>query len=515
MKKTYLILFCFFCIAAQAQITDLTKLSKGKFYSSDIIKDGNNNIKGYFLLFESDKVSKEIYELEYIVLDENLNKVTSGKIEEMQFRSWLSNSKKITVNVTLYKNKLLVEFGEVINDIVTLKGAKPYQRYRILDITDNSMSKPFIYALDEMHVDPVFDRKLNMKSLISNTSEKILFYEGIGLVVKSQNYHEKEGIGTLHLANYDDNFKEIWRFNYSSYGGGKQKQPWHLASDKDVLVMFNHYMSNSLLDTPLPEISILFIDAKNGNLINEVMFPELDKMSYRAVDCVIRNDKVYVMGAYGENYKLNVLHDKNNIGIFKFIFDKTTGKLTDQKYFKWESLANELDITKYGKIKNEGYLFTHNMLLTNNGNIVAITETFEDKPVATNNMFFFELNDQMELKQMFTVEKFKNKYAKLNLSAGYMLQYGLFDFIDYQNLGSDEYLFFLNDNDKNSNKKKKSTQYGIVSYSDGVFKRQTLDLKTENSTISPYNAKKGYIMLVEDFDDKNKPTEYRLEKINY
>ena len=75
MKNNYfLLLSLFFCIAMQAQIVDLQKLSKGRLYSSDEIKDENNNVRGYFLLFENDKIAKETFQLEYVVLDENLTK---------------------------------------------------------------------------------------------------------------------------------------------------------------------------------------------------------------------------------------------------------------------------------------------------------------------------------------------------------------------------------------------------------------------------------------------------------
>ena len=87
--------------------------------------------------------------------------------------------------------------------------------------------------------------------------------------------------------------------------------------------------------------------------------------------------------------------------------------------------------------------------------------------------------------------------------------------MDYQNLGDDEYLFFLSDNEKNTKNRNKSTLYGIVSFAEGKFKKQTLNLKTETSSISAYPSKKGYITLVENFDAKNKSTEIRLEKINY
>jgi hypothetical protein len=68
MKNNFLLLFCFFSFSIlQAQIVDLQKLSKGRLYFSDVIKDENNNLRGYFLLFETDKIAKETYQLEYVV----------------------------------------------------------------------------------------------------------------------------------------------------------------------------------------------------------------------------------------------------------------------------------------------------------------------------------------------------------------------------------------------------------------------------------------------------------------
>lgn len=109
MKKNYILILFFLCFSViQAQVIDLEKLSRGKLYSSDEIKDQNNNIKGYFLLFENDKVAKETYELEYIVLDENLTKVTNGFITEMKFESWIVSAEKIKATVSIFNNKLLI-----------------------------------------------------------------------------------------------------------------------------------------------------------------------------------------------------------------------------------------------------------------------------------------------------------------------------------------------------------------------------------------------------------------------
>ena len=109
MRTKLLSFFFLLSFVVKAQITDLQKISKGKFYSSDVIRDSNNNIKGYFFLFETDKIAKETFELEYVVLDENLTKVTSGFITEMKYESWLVSANKIVINVSLYKNKLFLQ----------------------------------------------------------------------------------------------------------------------------------------------------------------------------------------------------------------------------------------------------------------------------------------------------------------------------------------------------------------------------------------------------------------------
>jgi hypothetical protein len=508
MKNNHLaLLLCFFCAALQAQITDLNKLSKGKFYSSDVIKDENNNIKGYFLLFESDKVAKETYELEYVVLDENLTKVTNGFITEMKYESWLVDAENIQVRTSVYKNKMLLQLADQAN------GMEFFKRYRMLNIADNEVSKPFIFVKDTLRKDPVMDRKNSNYS--NNESEPMAFYQGVGLMVNSKTLNKKAKMTVKYLAHYDDSMNEVWKYTYDDIENKKQKGLSYLNSDADVIVMFNHFTKSNSAKTYLNDFSALFLDAKKGTLIKEFEFPQTDKFCYKVVDCKITADKIYLLGNYSVASEYGNTNDTKNTGLFNFVFDKQTGKQTGTDYLKWETLETALNINKSGYIKKEGYVFIHNMLLQDNGKIIVVAETFLQDPITTNNMYFLELSEKFTMNQVFEVAKFKNKFPNTSAHSNDIKKYGLFDFIDYQDLGDNEYLFFLNDNEKNSRNRKKSTLYGIVSYADGKFTRQTLDLKTETSSISAYNAKKGYLMVIENFDEKNKPTEFRLEKINY
>lgn len=509
LKSIITVFFIISSFVIEAQITDLQKISKGRFYDSDIIRDQNNNIKGYFLLFETDKVAKETVELEYVVLDENLTKVTNGFITEMKFESLLIKSKRIKCSVTLNKDKLLLRLSDEINGGMANEA---YLRYRILDLKTNELSDLFLFNKNELKLNPSIDRK--MKNYVDNFSQEMYFFNDIGLVVDAKDRDDKTKVETRYISSFDDNYKELWKYKYDiNENRENKKQITYLKSNKDVIVFFNHTTDKNY--SYINDYSLIFLNSKTGKLISEFSFPNVDKNAYKVVDCFIKDKEITILGNYSNKSYYGHINDDENKGLFNFTFSKETGKLIKSNYLNWEDLSSKLDINKNGFIKKEGYIFIHNMLPLDNEKMIVVCETFEQSPIKTNNMYFLELTKDFKLNQVFQVDKFRNKFPRTDAHSNDIKRYGLFDFIDYHDLGDDEFLFFLNDNEKNTTNRKKSTLYGIVSYSEGVFKKQILDLKTETSSISIFPSKKGYIMFIEDFDLKAKPTELRLEKVNY
>ena len=201
MRTKLLSFFFLLSFVVKAQITDLQKISKGKFYSSDVIRDSNNNIKGYFFLFETDKIAKETFELEYVVLDENLTKVTSGFITEMKYESWLVSANKIVINVSLYKNKLLIQFTDHFN----MQTVAEYRRFRILDLQNNKLSDTFIFNQGKMLSNPPFDRKIRNYGNVQ--SEEMMFCNDVGLIVDSRNLDRE--YENRYLVLYDENNNQV------------------------------------------------------------------------------------------------------------------------------------------------------------------------------------------------------------------------------------------------------------------------------------------------------------------
>lgn len=508
MKTKFLSLLLFISsFGLKAQITDLQKMSHGRYYSSDAIKDSNNNIKGYFFLFETDKINKETYELEYVVLDENLTKVTNGFITEMKYENWAMKAERIKVEVSLFGDKLLIRF----NDDFGQNMSEVYKRFRILDIKTNKLSEPFIYNEGKIVLNPTFDRKL--KNYDGNESQDMRFYNGVGLIV-TDNYNKAVKSDNKYLVKLDENFKEVWRTVYENGTDKKRTRTInYLNSDKEVIVMFNHTQKNWL--KMLNDFSVLVYDAKTGKLVTEFQFPNMEDFAYKVVDVKLSENEIILMGNFSAKSEQGYTNDTDNTGLFSYRLDKATGKMLDKKFLYWQDVGAKMNINGSGKIKSEGYVYVHNMLPLSDGRIIAVCEAFLQQPITSNNMYFLELSKDLKLNQVFEVDKFRNKFPGTLAHSDKIKKAGLFDFMDYQNMGDDEFLFFLNDNEKGSRNRNKSTLYGIVSYSDGKFAKQTLNLKTETSSISAFPSKKGYIALVENFDQANKPTEIRLEKINY
>ena len=377
MRSKLLFFLLLLCFNTNAQITNLQKISNGKLYDEAEIKDENNNIKGYFLLFETDKIAKETYSLEYVVLDENLTKVTNGFITEMKYSSWLVSADVISVEVSIFNNKLLIQFSD------NSDGIKLFNRYRILDLKTNILSEMFNYYKDKLNINPVTNRKIT--NLVESEAYKILGIQNVGLVVdknKKDKFSDEKS-----LICYDENFKQKWKIDYETeknqFGNKELK---FLKSDNDNIVFFNHYTKGEYYK---PTVSILLFNSKTGALNKEYFFPNEDKNSYKVVDCSVANNQVVLLGNYSKKQDYGNISDEENTGLFKIVLDAKSGKVIKETYNNWANMASKFAIDKYGYIKKEGNIFIHNMLELSDNKIIVVCEAFSNSPIKTNNMYLY------------------------------------------------------------------------------------------------------------------------------
>ena len=146
-----------------------------------------------------------------------------------------------------------------------------------------------------------------------------------------------------------------------------------------------------------------------------------------------------------------------------------------------------------------------------------VGEGFEAaKNSKTKNIYTLVMDKDFKVKSFNEILKNKNSFDDLYAWGERLEKLNAFDFMYSQKIKEDEFVYYYQDNEKSNGILKDLTAdkwvLGIITYADGEFKSQKLNLKTKKGNIRPSKAKKGYIILQEISKKEN---EIRLEKIEY
>ena len=141
MRKILVLLVLFFSLPFMAQVSKLGELSTSEFMDSKIIyEDNGEDIYGYFLLFKKDEVSKYVYDLEYVLLDKNLNKIASNSFKQKHSHNIIIDL-KLTIKYLKKQNNLLyISFFEKFSNENYNVYSDDIFNYRTLNLTDFKMS---------------------------------------------------------------------------------------------------------------------------------------------------------------------------------------------------------------------------------------------------------------------------------------------------------------------------------------------------------------------------------------
>lgn len=533
MKKIIILIICLiFSQLNHAQMTKLSTLSSAKFSDSSVIYDENKDIYGYLLLFEKNKTDKNNIIYELVLIDKNLNKVAA-----LEYKQQIYNTMWFSFNSTIYFAKkqgdliyFLVgqSFGSTENYIKELFQTKGVSGLAVLDLKtftlkegiysnfdeivignfQPDLSKPTMKLMREMEkfklMKPINEGFL--VSDLSHVSESTSFITGI-----PREEHQKA------YNFFDFNYNKLWTLKVNENSKSKSffDYSYLLSNSKDIVFKKVFYEKRKDKN---PDITYAFIDITNGKQKFEINFSSTQEILDVEEILFRENEVVFITSIYDYNKKGTYYRDERR-GIAKITLDRTTGKQISRNDLKWSGLASKLDIDEKGRIKEEGFLHFLEFKILQDGKIIAIAEGY--KPEASSkilDMYAFTFSTDFKMIDFLKIDKVKNKISKIDAYGDYLESIGAFDYMYSQQLNKDNYLFFYSDNEKEGffARKKPNWILGIVSFVDGKFETQKVQLTTKNGQIYPSIAKKGSILLFETFNDKeDKNNEMRLEKIDY
>ena len=529
MKNIITLLLLFTVSLSFAQIQKLKEFSSGDFIDARIINEENGeDVFGYFLLYEFDRQSREIYDMEYVILDNNLNKITSGMFTQSVYKMFLIKTGARLTFVKKVKNELFFGLHDNVQNVTyidtKIESDQFNERYRKINLDDFSYSKEFVFQ-DSKRVEneykagdsfTISDLENNQSIYPTNSEYFMIFapseYKAPAVQFSGTNYMERIKTGVKSFSVTDSNFNILWskEINSDKKDLGIYR---YRASDQNILVI-----EKEILNKKSDELSSFEIyEMASGKFIGEITEKDPDyKMSQFKME--FSGDKLIV---YNYLYELRdkVYQHEKTLGFAKLIFDKNTGKELKRDYLLWENLSPNLsfkgkfgDIPKYGKLQFQEFIHLEN------GNTLGIAEGYKK---ASNSkvldFYLMEFDPDMKVKSFKKVEKATNT-SKYDLSGQQLYSRRDFDFYYSQKLDKDDnYVIFYSNNEKEgtSAKRKKNPSWmlGIVTYVDGEFEIDKLQLTTEDGIIVPIKAKNGSIIL-QEYSKKN-GVEMRLEKINY
>jgi hypothetical protein len=516
MKKTIALLFILLGSALHAQTQKLSELSSANLLDSKIIYEENGeDIYGYFYLFQKDQTQKEEVLIEYIVLDKNLNKITSGTYLHPIFSNFLVKTSVALQPIIKNGNSLMIATGLVPSVFGTTNNIVFGAYYRKLDLISFKLSEPSSFV-DFKKIENFIFSKQTLPNQSSTYPQVFKPTNCNGYILPQAlmkkdfvKLYQGETIKFQEFRFYDKDLNEKWVFKYNQDDKDKSFYKYDLIASEGTNLIFCKYLFEKPKDNK-PKLSLEVIDSNTGLKKFEANLDDAQNL-FAVYDVKLEGNILTVYAATNDPNRREEFKYNKITGYAKMEFDVTTGKELNRNFFKWDALADKFKIDEFGEVKSYGFIEFIDFKATKDGKTIVIGEGYD--PGSSSkilDLFVFVFDQKMKLIDYKKVEKVKNKYQNLNASGRTINFIGAFDYMYAQKLPDDGYVFYYTDNEKKGLGGNKHPDWilGIVTYVDGKIDTQKISLKAKEDNIIPLKAKKGYILLRDD-------NELRLEKINY
>lgn len=496
-----------------------SKLSIDNVYSAYLRNSGtimeNNQIKGYFFLYQSDKIDKRTNEYTLQIIDENLNKVKDIKFQD---------SKKISLLEAAYNgNSLSFLFKNEENKTLDMKvygidGKLKYTYSReYTKKTDDLMNRYETMHTDEGTNQNVFD----------------LGEQGFASVLPLRDGKNR----TYEVDYYSSQTKKYW--TYVPDDEERISQAEFLGSTDSLIIL--EVMKRKRLLSGEITAHLVGIDVNTKKKIFD-LDGENDEynMLPSNVIPIKGTGKILVMGSYFDKND-NVAKDASK-GLAIYEIDGK-GNILSKTYNSWGSdFAKYLPTGSKGKLDKVGFLYIHKLIRTNNGKMFVVGEGYKRQvsaggvaltmlaaaggsyghtsttKIVTTDMVVMEFNDKYKVTGATIYDK-NNNTADIMLSdfnsqhaiAMLLKAGGAFDY-EFTTSDADNSTFNICYSDWVRGSDYKGKTFNTLRYNGTKFTKDKIELKSKAKQMQILPAKAGSVMILEYFK-KEKKLESRLEKI--
>jgi hypothetical protein len=496
-----------------------SKLSIDKVYSAYLRSSGTissqGQIKGYYFLYQSDKIDKHTNEYTLQILDENLNKVKSIKFEDSKKLSLLESAYNGSSLSFLFKNE---ENKTLDMKIYDLDGKMKYTYSREFDKKTDDLMKQY----ETLHTDE------GMNKNVFNVGE-----QGYVSVLPLREGKAR----TYEVDYYASEAKKQWTYTPTD-DAEKYAMAEYLGST-DSLIILEVLKRNRLLSKDVSShlIGINFVTKKKQFDLDYINDDK--KMLPAYVGRMEETGNLMVMGPYYDKDQNMGKDFSKGLAVYEIT---TSGKVLSKTYNTWAGdFAKYLPTNSKGKIDEVGFLYIHKVLRTPDHKLFVVgegykrqasaggialtvlaggrTNAFGVTKIVVTDLVMMEFDSKYKVKGATIYDK-KNSNAVMGPMADqnsqhalavYLKVTGAFDY-EFTTGEADNSNFAVCYSDYERDSEYKGQTFNAIRYNGSKFNTDKIQLKSKASTLRVFPAKAGSIMILEYFK-KDKRLDFRLEKL--
>jgi hypothetical protein len=493
---------------AQAQIkTGLENVNSVSLRNAGAIKK-QNDIRGYYFFYESDKIDRNTREYTLQVLDENLNAAKPTKLILDKKTALIESATNETSVCFMFLNQ------ETESLDYSIYGADGKVNYNYSLPIDKKSKAYFVQALS------VGETGSGGKLAVADTT----CYISVIPVRDGKNY-------SYSIAGLLSNKRKQWV--YEPHDEERKSSCSYIGSTDSVaffsIIKFDKLMSNK------GHASLLGIDMFTGQKKFDISMEDQKFKLWPTAAKKIDGNQMVLMGNYYD--KEDYAAKDNSLGYGFWIVD-SKGKIIQEKYNTWATdVAKFLKTDAKGRLDEVGNIHTHKMVATADGKYIVIGEGFKKAldgvklamsilsqsysgviNVKTTDMVLMKFNSDFKIEGAGIYDKYSSKvgvpgdFVSTPMLGYLVAALGGFDY-EFTQVNDDKTSVVVGYTDYERSKDFKGLTFHSIRYQDGKFKTDKINMESEGTWMRIMPAKAGFVMIYEYFKKKKK-LEYRLEKMN-
>lgn len=501
LMKKHLFLFITFLLFSISfgQVQNIADLSTGILEESKNVRDENQNLIGYLFLFNKGLINQDkSVQYEYVLLDNNLNKLTNGDFNLPNFKrlkfkisNLVYHQQKLYITSVFYHTTKFSRFGQNLK-VIDMKNNEVIQDKFYRDNQFTQMSD--IINFEELKPDITVQSSI----LIPRVSNSKIYY----IDYRSVYYMNLSKLKNIII--YKQDFSKSFQYEIDTKME-KDGYDFNINEIKNGNIVIFQQKNNKTSGFPILGVDrLITYSLENGTIISNIIynFPSKNGDEYYIPYTETVGDNLAVVGdikLMNEQSVYNI-SSKPSYGLIRSVYDSVGKTITEKKIyyadiFKEYSFRDGRDSDGYKFHLKEYFNYNDNsysvLLVKQKGDNIMTLPRTTDYILAN-----FDKNGIY--KNHLLLEKTKVKYMDSYL-------------FSQENKEENEVLFFYAEELKENGKKEWFLT--INKLKNGELSQVRMPFKTESSTIRFGIAKYGYIMITE-YNKDDKERSVRIEKLN-